>query len=77
MTIPIIGQPKIPDWSFSCVIQCTCGNTMLWSGKPGFGTFVMCVPCKRAYTVPIMPAQDPTNGEVDVQLGIKIIPEGK
>lgn len=82
MELPIIGQPKINDWTLSVVITCSCGQTFLWSGKPQ-QTTAQCH-CKRLYTVMTWPeprviphpiTREPMwGGELDIRLGMR---EGK
>jgi len=48
MNIPIIGQPKIGDWSFSFILECPCGARHIFAGKPGT---VLACPCRRQFAL--------------------------
>jgi hypothetical protein len=64
--IPIIGQPKVGAWFVTVNIECTCGKTVMLSGKPGV---IGACPCKKAYRLNGMPSLT-ENGAIDVPLGV-------
>lgn len=74
MSVPIIGQPKIGDWSLSFVLECTCETRHLFTGKPASatkpGTILTCK-CGKAYMVMGMPQQDPLTGDLVVNLAMR------
>lgn len=76
--IPIIGQPKLGDWSFTISIQCLCEKSILWLGKPGWaggpGSIVACG-CGKMYTVTAMPERDQVSGDLNVKLAMREVPK--
>jgi hypothetical protein len=80
MNIPIIGEPKMGDWSFTLSIICTCNKVILWMGKPawagGPGSIVGCG-CGKMYTLLAMPERDQVTGNLHLKLAMKEAPRSE
>lgn len=62
--VPIIGMAKFGDWCFQITIECPCGKTLLWYGRPAppqnplDGSKVWCA-CGIGYTLTDLPTRNP------------------
>lgn len=45
MTIPIVGQPEVVDYSLTVLLKCSCGTSILLVGRAGF--VFKCGTCQR------------------------------
>lgn len=73
MNVPIIGQPKVVDFSLSLVVACTCGKSvMLLQGK--VGAMVACG-CGAVYVIGGFASKPDTATEIDVSLGVGRVPK--
>jgi len=51
--VPIVGQPKIGDWYFTLVVECSCKRTVLFVGR--VGSIAECPTCKKLYKLNGLP----------------------
>ncbi len=65
-SVPIIGQPKAGDWFVTVNIICSCGHTVMLTGKPGV---MGACECKKVYRLNGMPKLT-ADGLIDIPLGI-------
>jgi hypothetical protein len=66
MSIPIIGQPKVGDWSFNFVLTCPCGQASLFTWKPGA---ILTCTCRRMFALRV-PVVTP-DGQLQVPLAMR------
>jgi hypothetical protein len=71
--VPIIGQPKVGDWFFTMNIICSCGQTILLSGRPGVVVQCLGADCTRLYRLNDLPSLT-ADGNIDVPLGMAYRP---
>lgn len=68
ISVPIIGQPQVTDWSLVIQVRCPCGHVMLLVGKPGI--IVPCE-CERIYRLNGVPSITPA-GEFNLPLAFGV-----
>lgn len=75
MAIPIIGQPKIGDFTLTFHITCPCGHSFLFSGKVGGHRPCGGAGCDKIYLLPVWPTASANGKDIDITLGVGRVPE--
>lgn len=61
-TVPIIGQPEVPDWFLTMHVKCTCGHQFMLVGQVGAMRACEGQDCRRLYKISGLPVMQ-ANGE--------------
>jgi hypothetical protein len=69
LNVPILGQPKIGDFTFAFVLTCPCGHTFLWTGKVKEIKACPGTECKKLYMLSDWPIMLP-DGKLNVNLAV-------